>query len=111
MNTNYFAAKLFGQPKILRGIKRRYENGNMAIEIIDASEGYEERWAVLTVNPGLRDEPGKIWVKTWSENEELFGLMVREGMIVPSSISCQCGFAQAIACEITSKFNQYLSKE
>jgi hypothetical protein len=105
----YFQLRILGKVRDLRLIRGRYENGNMALQIIEKEDGYEEVWCVLTVNPSLRDVPGKVWIKTWSENEDTYEALVKAGYIIPSEVTCPCGFVEAVACSITEKLSAFIT--
>ncbi len=74
----------------------KYENGRTAVSLVDASGA---PYCHVTVNvPEWDGEPGEVLVKTWSENEEIFGRLVHRGYVVPTGRFVRCGFSRAAVC-------------
>ena len=111
MKIEYFKLKLDGSSVKLRVIAGRYENGNKAYQLVSFSRGEEEDFADITVNPGVLDELGAVWVKTWGENSEIFEALVKGGYLDPIGVECPCGYARAAACRITKKLAKYIQSD
>lgn len=74
-----------------------YNNDTLAIELVDKDQG---PFAILTVNLETLPPPGTVWIKTWSENSEIYQELVKEGHLVPTETKMECGGfgAMAVAC-------------
>ena len=108
----YFSLKIGSTVWRLRGFKARYGDGSTAIELINLEPdlGYEEIYARLTVALDSLPPKGAIWVKTWSENKDLYEALVKEGYLESTDFKINVSWdAEAVACLITEKFEPFIS--
>lgn len=72
----------------------QYANGRLAIQLFDAIEG---PFCTVTVN--MVDAPdlpeGEVYVKDWSENEEIIKTLVESGWLVDTGRSVPAGYVSA----------------
>ena len=71
-----------------------YPNGRLAIELFDKTSG--ESLATLTtnmVNDSLKD--GEVFVKTWSENEEIAKAALESGFFKDTGRRVSAGYVEA----------------
>lgn len=79
-----------------------YSNGRIAIELIDPEDG--EPIAVATVNiPEVHISDDEVIIKDYSENEGMYDLFVKEGLIFPETRRIRTGFVTVPVCKITEK--------
>jgi len=79
----------------------RYQNGQLALGLVEAATG--EDWCVATVAvpEGLPDD--LIAVKNWSENEGMTGVLERAGLIEGRPVkNLQSGFVQIPVYRLTA---------
>ena len=71
-----------------------YRNtGRVAIELIDPND--ETSIAVATVNvPEAKLEPDEVIIKDYSENEGMLDALVNAGIVEPTGVQLQVGFAR-----------------
>ncbi len=78
-----------------------YENGRVAIQLLDCETG--EPLTVATVN--LPDIPlskdHHTFIKDWSENEGMLACLVREGIVEDTGIRQATGYVEAALCKWT----------
>lgn len=78
----------------------RYADGNPALVLRGAAP---ECQAVLSVNLPEHQHlllPYQFFVKTWSEGELPYELLVERGVLVPTPRRIPCGFAEAVVCTL-----------
>ena len=110
----YFVLKIGLATWELRGFKAKYQDGSTALELIclDPELRYEEVYARVTVALEVRHPlpPNCIWVKTWSENADMYEALIKGGYLEFASLTAKCGYSEAHACWITPKFLEFISE-
>ena len=75
-------------------ITKRYNNGRLAIELVEAESG--EPVTVATVNlPDASLEEGEVFIKNWSENEGIMDTLIKANVIGPVIGIKHTGFVKA----------------
>lgn len=95
----------------MRFVRRTYHDLTDALELMEFNGEYEEPWAMLSVNTGVRPPLGNYWIKTWSENEKTVKALIDEGYLEPTGEKIACGFSFAIACKLTPKARAFTKRE
>lgn len=82
----------------------RYNNGNLAIAMVEAETG--EPYATATVNTGVILPADTVAIKDYSENAGVLNFLVKQGVveppytIIPKSVLC-CGWVDIPVCKLT----------
>lgn len=92
-----------------------YPNGRIALELMsemEEAEGMYEPFATATVNMVDEDcAPEEIWVKGWSENEEMEEWLKQNGLIEPCPLdNTQTGFVQVQKYRMTTKLMEAIAQ-
>jgi hypothetical protein len=85
--------------------KRQYDNGRLALQLIDAEDG--SPIATATVN--LPDVPlgkNQVLIKNWSENEGVLEALVAAGVVTPTGQTVRSGFVEVPVCELQPPFQE-----
>ena len=97
-----FTYNCFGQNYTCRMKPCRYENGNLAIRMVDAED--ESPIAIPSVNPGQVLEDGHIAVKDYSENAGMLEFLKDKLRIVGEPIAfIPSGFVVIPVCPLTEE--------
>ena len=84
----------------LRLMEGTYQNGAPALALQD-TEGHHATFAILTVNlPPFLPDPGEYLIKTWSENEKIYELLVEDRILIPTDVVIPTGFVSAVVCKL-----------
>lgn len=94
--------KLNGQDLFISR-KGSYMDGTPALKVTDR-DGIP--WCTLTVyveggDMFIRPEEGEFLIKSWSENESTYDLLVKEGILIPTGREIQTGFVTAKVCKLS----------
>lgn len=106
----YFTLKIYGEERQVRFQMQHYHDKTEAIELIEFNGEYEEPWSRVSVNTGVTPPSGTFWAKTWSENKETFLALLKGDYLEVVGPEMPCGFAMAVACKLTAKGRQYLTR-
>jgi len=81
----------------------KYESThNTAMVLVDA---WERPYATVTVNIDECPLPESMLVcKTWSENEDLFNELVKQEILIPTSMVIPCGYSTAVVCRLNPSY-------
>lgn len=97
-NTKYVQCK---EARLVFGA---YIDGSTAIQIVgDCGEGFEEPISTATVcleEYGMTPEPGRVFIKDWSENEGTLLALQKAGIVGPTLNKVGAGFATAYEVEL-----------
>jgi len=88
----------FGDTYDLVVYKGEYQNGGIAIDIRCLENGYEEPYAVLSVNlPEVSHalDKNEFFVKLWSENNHLHKPMIESGLFIDTGRFAVGGYVDA----------------
>lgn len=99
---------LFRGERVALDTTGRYGDGSQAVQLV----GWDgEPWATLSVR--LVDtpvpHPSYVWVKTWSENEEIAGAALRAGLFHDSGRIAPAGYAVAELWSLNPDWNQRMA--
>lgn len=85
--------------------KHTYANGRTLLALMDADDG--EQVACATVNLPDQDlQPGEVFIKTWSENEQsdksdgMLPFLLVNGIVQDTGREVPTGFVKARACRL-----------
>lgn len=82
-----------------RVIKKSYNNGRVALQLVDSITG--ESVAIATVNlPDVYVQRGTVLIKNWSENEGVLKALQEAGVIGESMGEVPTGFVVAHVCKL-----------
>lgn len=65
---------------------RSYQNGNLAIQLLDWDAGYPELWNTLTVNLSRRCEKDCAFIDTNNNGDNILPWLIRHGLGVPTGV-------------------------
>ena len=77
----------------------QYENGRVAVQMIDWKDG--SSWGCATVN--LPEEPmeaDEVAIKTWSENQDVLPFLVANKIVAEPHREVRAGYATAQICRL-----------
>lgn len=82
---NRFATHNSPQGQLVWPQVGRYHNGSIAIRLLfsDADTGFVEPWATATVALDFKPNENCVFIKAWSENENIEPLLVDANIIQP----------------------------
>lgn len=93
--------------KVMRvGLKEvEYVQGGMGVFLFDENM---EIVTNLSIRLDTKPPKGAMWMKTWSENEEIYKWLVKDGYLEETGEFCKTGFCQSPACRLTEKAKKIL---
>lgn len=90
--------------------KGRYQaDGSDAYFLNCFDEGYEEEYTTLSVCLDFPPKEG-VWIKNYSENEELVAALEKGGYLERTGQVCHCGYATVPSMTLTAKGREYLQE-
>lgn len=86
-------------------VKREYDNGRPALQLIDAEDG--SPIARATVNlPDVELGPNQVIVKSYSENEGMLEALVAADVALPVRM-IRTGFVEVPVCELMPPYREH----
>ena len=71
---------------------RSYQNGNLAIQLLDWDAGYPELWNTLTVNLSRRCEKDCAFIDTNNNGDNILPWLIPHGLGVPTGVLARSGY-------------------
>jgi hypothetical protein len=91
----------FGADTVVSPWFERYQNGQLALELVEADTGEDWCMASVALPAGLPDD--LIAIKNWSENEGMSGILERAGLIEGQPVqNVRSGFVQVPVYRLTA---------
>jgi len=80
-----------------------YQNGQIAIKLIDSSDGMIYAVGTVCVEDNLLKE-GEVAIKDYSENEGILGSLIEADIIEPPHAFIQAEFVKIPICKLINEF-------
>jgi hypothetical protein len=80
-------------------LARRYDNGRVALQLVDATEG--DPIATATINlPEFAVPEGHVLIKDWSENAGMLDALVSAGLVEDTGTKIPTGYVDACLAKL-----------
>ena len=74
-------------------------------------DGYDEPYHFVTLNLETDPPEGTVWVKSYSEAEDIYKWLVKKEYLKPHGETIPSGYVDVPACYITDKLKDLLSED
>jgi hypothetical protein len=83
-----------------RVVKRKYENGRLALMLIDAKDGSPVATATVNI-PDVKLGKNEVLIKDYSENQGMLQVLEEAGIVRATGERIRSGFVEIPICDYT----------